>query len=80
MLEPAFEEEEFLPKRDIYIYVYIDKYIEIYIYIFTYTHIYICKIYIPPQTGGASDVRGLRDQICTTFGTKVNCVRQVDFR
>jgi len=27
----------------------------------------------------ASDIRGLRDQICTTFGPKVNCVRQVDF-
>ena len=27
----------------------------------------------------ASDIRGLRDQICTTFGHKVNCVRQIDF-
>ena len=27
----------------------------------------------------ASDIRGLRDQICSAFGPKVNCVRQVDF-
>ena len=27
-----------------------------------------------------SDIRGLRDQICTTFSPKVDCVRQVDFR
>ena len=27
----------------------------------------------------ASDIPGLRGQICTTFGPNVNCVRQVDF-
>jgi len=27
----------------------------------------------------AADIRGLRDQICSTEGPKVNCVRQVDF-
>ena len=27
----------------------------------------------------ASDIRGLREQICTTYGAKVNYVRQVGF-
>ena len=27
----------------------------------------------------ASDIRGSRDQICTTEGPKIDCVRQVDF-
>jgi len=27
----------------------------------------------------ASDIRGLRDQLCTALGPKVNCVQQVDF-
>ena len=27
-----------------------------------------------------AEFRGLRDQICTTRGPKVNCLRQVDFR
>ena len=27
----------------------------------------------------ASDIRGLRDQVCTTQGCNVDCVRQLDF-
>ena len=26
-----------------------------------------------------ADFRGVRDQICTTYGPKLNCARQVDF-
>ena len=26
----------------------------------------------------ASDIEGLRDQLCTAYGPKVNCARQVD--